>query len=235
MIRLAVACLVLLAGCSTSTPIIVATEAAFPPFNMLDESGRPVGFEIDLVTEIAAITGDEIKFLIQPEFARLFDEIDLGRADLIASTVSITDERRAAYVYSSAYYETGIGVLVRRSGPVEDLGDLAGRRVGASAGTTSVDAAQALGTSDIIEYRFSNEAVDAMRDRTIDAYLVDLVEAEALEDDDIVVLDEPAAIESYALLAPKGNKELIKRFDAALMELARTGRLTRLRAEHGLP
>lgn len=236
MTRLVLCLALLLAGCTTRPVLVVATEAAFPPFNDLDERGLPVGFEMDLIDEIAAMTGDDVVWLIQPQFARLFDEIDSGRADVIASTVSVTEQRQDDYLFTHPYYHTGIGVLVHESSRslVWSPDEIEGLRVGASAGTTSVDAARRLGAASIIVYRYSNDAVAALREGRIAAYLVDLVEARSLVDEGVVLLEEPAAIESYALLAAKGRDRLVARLNSALMEMQRSGRLARLRADYGL-
>ncbi len=139
---LAVTVAVILAGCSTASPTRVATDAVFPPFHYVDDSGTLAGFDIELAREALERAGMRARFERAESYAALFEGLQDGEYDVIAATTGITPQRLERYGFSRPYFVTCLAVLVR-AGPGEPRSpaDLIGRRVAASTGTTSASAA----------------------------------------------------------------------------------------------
>ncbi len=222
-----VLCLVPMAACAVATKnpepgrfgtLRVATEAGFPPFNSRNEQGELVGLDIDLFRAAANKAGYEVEFLVEPEFSELFRMVDDGRADAIASTVSITADRKRRYLFTRPYFETGISVIVREDDDrIKVPRDIASRTVGAPAGTTSATIAQELAADEVRDFATSNAAINALLAGEIDAYLIDEVEARELVVGRAVrMLAEPAAVEGYGFLFAKSRREAKSRVDAAM-------------------
>ena len=80
-----------------SETIRYAGDAAFAPFESLDAQGKPRGFQIDLLAELAASLGLRFDIKLQA-WNRTEADFRNGRADLIA----MVDHRRAAGVGRSS-------------------------------------------------------------------------------------------------------------------------------------
>jgi polar amino acid transport system substrate-binding protein len=103
-------------------------------------NGRVEGFDIDLVKAVArAIFGDEDRYQLRVITAA--DRIPLlesGDVDLVARNMTITCDRWTQIAFSSEYYRSGQKILVRRGSKARSLAQLAGSRVCAPRGTSSL-------------------------------------------------------------------------------------------------
>jgi polar amino acid transport system substrate-binding protein len=103
-------------------------------------TGALDGFETEIVRAIAmAILGDEnrIEFR-QVNIADRLRLVESGAVDLVVNTLTITCERRARVEFSGVYYESGQRILVNQGSPVTSLAGLAGKKVCAARGSTSL-------------------------------------------------------------------------------------------------
>lgn len=107
--------------------LIVAMDAGYVPFEVLEPDGSYSGFDIDLINEVAKDLGLKVT-LKNVSWNGIIGELNTGKADLIISGMSITDERKKAVLFSEPYYSTG-QVVVKRRGDAritsyEDIGRL---------------------------------------------------------------------------------------------------------------
>ncbi len=80
----------------------VGTDATYPPFETVDtETGEPVGFDIDLITEIAKLNGWKTEFIITP-FDGMIPGLQGEKYDVAISSITITPERSAVVDFSDA-------------------------------------------------------------------------------------------------------------------------------------
>ena len=84
------------------TKIVVATDATWPPMEYVDENKNIVGFDIDLVNEIAKAGGFEVEFK-NTAWDGIFAGLATGNYQVIASSVTITEERKATMDFSEPY------------------------------------------------------------------------------------------------------------------------------------
>ncbi len=124
----------LFASCSadSSRPVLrIASDATFAPFHLLDEAGRPTGFDIELARAVAAAAGFDTQVVVLP-YDDLFTGLVSNSHDVVAATTGITAERERIYLFSEPYFET-CQVAVVRTGPAAaaSLADLRVARVGA--------------------------------------------------------------------------------------------------------
>lgn len=107
----------------------VGMDASFPPFQDLDEAGRPVGFDVDLARAIAAYWGVEAQ-IEGLGFDGLVDAVHAGRIDSAISALPYQPERTQDVAFSAAYFEAGLALVTPAgSAAVSSLDDLAGRRL----------------------------------------------------------------------------------------------------------
>ena len=115
------------------------TDPSFPPFEMRDdESGEMVGFDMDLLKEIAERAGFEYDLKLL-DFPGIIPALQTGSADIAIAGIYITDERSKIVDFSDPYYHSGMKLLVRSDSDIESLEDLDGKKVSTKIGSTSYE------------------------------------------------------------------------------------------------
>ena len=106
--------------------LIVATFSTAPPFCYTDETGKLVGFDIDIAHLIAkSLLGDENKV----EFVTVTSEgrwpaVNSGRADIGLATTTVYPDRALRVAFTRPYIDSGISILVRQDTKVNSLAEL---------------------------------------------------------------------------------------------------------------
>src|SRR5512145_489399 len=83
--------------------IKVGTSADYPPFESVDENGNKVGFDIELMTEIAKRLDVKLEWVDMP-FDSLIAAVQEGKIDAAISAFNYSEERDQAIDFSEAYY-----------------------------------------------------------------------------------------------------------------------------------
>ena len=94
-------------------PLRVGISTGTLPFEAVKD-GRLIGFDIELMHRFAADLGREVRF-DRYEFGGLVAAVASGKADLIISSIFITEERKKAIDFSNPYLEESTQALVLRS------------------------------------------------------------------------------------------------------------------------
>ncbi|GGF09982.1 glutamate ABC transporter substrate-binding protein [Williamsia phyllosphaerae] len=121
--------------------LIVGLDIGSNLFSFRDPiSGDIEGFDVDIAKEIArAIFGDpeRIEYRILNSNERI-SALQNREVDVVVKTLSITCDRAKDIAFSTVYYEASQRILSLRSSPISNARDLAGKRVCAARGTTSI-------------------------------------------------------------------------------------------------
>jgi ABC-type amino acid transport substrate-binding protein len=119
----------------------IGTYFVNPPFEYL-EKGVEVGFEVDLMHEIAQ------RLALKPVFANthweaILKEMQDGRYDCIVGGITITPERERMLAWSVPYMTTTLSLVVNsaRTPAIQNLADLKDASVGVQSATTDYDVA----------------------------------------------------------------------------------------------
>lgn len=80
----------------------VGSECTYPPFNYRSPDGELLGFDIDVAKEVVKRIGADVSFVCQP-FDSLIPGLLAGKFDLLAASMSITDERKKSIDFSLPY------------------------------------------------------------------------------------------------------------------------------------
>lgn len=135
----------------------VGMNAEFPPFESQDAQGKVHGFDVDLLNALAKEGGFRVEFKNQP-WDSLFNSLKNGDVDVLASAVTITEERMQSMAFTDPYFQISQVVLVqgdKNIASVEDLKNL--NRVGVVTGNTGdLAAGKILGATNPKIARFEN-------------------------------------------------------------------------------
>ncbi|MVO17930.1 transporter substrate-binding domain-containing protein [Parasedimentitalea huanghaiensis] len=104
------------------------------PWEFQDETGAFVGFEIDLVNEVASRLGHDVEIVNIP-FNGLFSAVQSGRADLAISSITITEKRLESVSFAQPYYDSDQSLTVVEGGPAS-VAEMKGKVVGVDTGST---------------------------------------------------------------------------------------------------
>ncbi|MDR1825435.1 MAG: ABC transporter substrate-binding protein [Bifidobacteriaceae bacterium] len=119
--------------------LTVCTNPPYAPFEDV-VGGEVVGFDLDLMAEVAKDLGLELSIREAPfESIESAASLESGDCDVGASALGITPERQAKMLFSEPYYESQMGILVAADSGIEGLADLAGKDIGVQQGTTGED------------------------------------------------------------------------------------------------
>lgn len=148
-VSLAAVCALVAAGCgggggsadgdgsSDRKPLRVGMELAYPPFETVDEAGRPTGISVELAEALGRFLQRPVEILNIP-FDGLIPSLKTGRIDAIISSMTVTEARDKSIDFSDPYVMTGLSILARRDGGIDGIDDLdsPGRTVAVKKGTT---------------------------------------------------------------------------------------------------
>jgi polar amino acid transport system substrate-binding protein len=216
---------------------IVGTEAQFPPFEIVDSQGKVIGFDVDLMNAIAEDQGFKVKYVDQ-DFAGLIPALQTGNIDIIASGMTITDERAKEVNFSEPYITAGLALAVTVDKEnIKSVDDLKGKTVAVQTGSTGFMKAEELKKAGIIteikDFAHVNEAIEELKIGGADPMINDLPVTNAFiaaQPGVIKIVGEPLNSESYGFAVRSGNTELIKKINTGLKNVKASGKYDELLA-----
>ncbi|MDI9590710.1 MAG: ABC transporter substrate-binding protein [Acidobacteriota bacterium] len=197
------------------------SDMAFPPMDYMD-GDTCTGYEVELMEAIAAKMGLECVWLPPTKFDTIIPLIKQGgKADVGASSFTITDERKEEVDFTNAYLDSNQGVATLKSASVKDEGDLdaEGKRIAVQSGTTGEMWAQEnLTKATIVSLDDPVQAMAGMSTGLYDAVAADLPVVSYLctqsYTDCEVSLEIPTG-EQYGLVVSKDNPALTEALNEA--------------------
>ncbi len=196
--------------------ITIATDATWPPMEYINTDQEIVGFDIDLLNAVAEAAGFTVEFQ-NTAWDGIFAGLANGDYDAVASSVTITEERKRTMDFSQPYVNAGQVLIVRQDAPSgwTTLDDLAGESVGAQIGTTG---AIEIDNNDNVELRTYDEIGLAIEDLAQGRIAGVVADAPIAADfvlqnenyrDALQIVGEPFTDEYYGVAVRKGNDEVL--------------------------
>ena len=206
--------------------LTMATNAAFPPYEMTTDSGEFEGIDVETAQAIADKLGLELQ-IDDMDFDAALLSVQQGKADIVMAGVTVTDERKAVMDFSDSY-ATGIqSIIVPEGSDIASPDDLAGKKIGTQRGTTGyIYCSDDFGEENVVAYDNGLTAVQALNNGQVDAVVIDNAPAKEFvaANPGLVILDTSYAEEDYAIGMAKGSS-LEDAINAALEELKADGTL----------
>ena len=206
--------------------LTMATNAAFPPYEMTTDAGEFEGIDIETAQAITDKLGLELQ-IDDMDFDAALLSVQQGKADIVMAGVTVTDERKAVMDFSDSY-ATGIqSIIVPEGSDIASPDDLAGKKIGTQRGTTGyIYCSDDFGDENVVAYDDGLTAVQALNNGQVDAVVIDNAPAKEFvaANPGLVILDTSYAEEDYAIGVAKGSS-LKDAVNAALEELKADGTL----------
>ena len=155
-----------------SVELKVGTAPNYKPFNY-KENSKLTGFDTDLVEEIAKKNGIKIVW-VETNFDGLIPALKAGKIDMIASSMSATDERRQSVDFTKPYYiSKNLYLKLKNNDSLQTKNDLEGKKIGVKLGTLQENTAKAIKNTQVQSNKDLNIAVLALKNNKIDAIVAD--------------------------------------------------------------
>lgn len=208
--------------------LTVAASLDFPPFENL-EDGEVVGFEVDLMQEIANRLNLELNYLPTMKFDTIIPAIVAGgTADVGVSGFTITPARMEEVDFSTPVCDTNQCLVVAEGSTVTDIDQLAGERVGAETGTTGLDWAKEniVDATEIVAFDEYPAVFAALQSGQVAAVVLDKPVADFYINKaypDCKVVKEIPTGEQYGIAISKDNPELTAAINQAIEDMKADG------------
>ena len=204
--------------------LTACTDTPYAPFEF-EDNGQFDGIDIELVRAVAGRLALKPAF-IDVDFDTIFTALNSGRCDIVASSVSITEERLKSLDFSDGYFEINQSLLVRKGeeGTLNDLPAFNGKTIGVQSETTGAAYAKANAPGATVrEFTGADELFTALKAKQVDAALQDLpvnaYNATTTGETVVAKVFTEADKEQYGLAMKKGSTELKEAIDTALAEV----------------
>lgn len=222
---LSTALALLATNASAQQTVRIATEGAYPPFNMIDESGKPGGFEVELFTELCARASLTCEWTTT-DWDSIIPNLQSGNYDAIAAGMSITEERKAVIDFTEPYYPATFSAYAAPSTDADLSGVIAAQ-------VNTIQAAHVAETdATLLEFATPDEAVAAVRNGEADAIFADndfLKPVVEESNGEFVWTGEPVQLgEGIGLGLRKSDTELKATFDKAIQSVKDDGTLNEM-------
>ena len=211
--------------------LVIGISDSGLPFSIVKDN-QLVGFDIELVRRFAASEDKEIKFS-NMDFGSLISAVASGKADMIASSIYVTEERKKQIDFSDAYYEMGTRVFAlkdrlldspsstsnanQKTTLITSLDDLKNKRIGVMLGSThDAFAHKQYPQAEIFQYKGPADVLLGVKSGKVDVGIYNSVSlTEILKiDPELGLIDKPFEFSPVGFGFNKKNIELHSQFNA---------------------
>lgn len=215
----------------------VGMDPSFPPFEQLDDAGRPVGYDVDLAQALADRWGLRLE-LHAMGFDSLVDAAMATRVDAVISAMPWDERLTRDLAISPAYFEAGLRLATPSGSSLADAkipADLAGARVAVEWGSAGdmvarrwLNQAAATAPADaappfvIVQAETADDAMAAVLRGDADAVLVDAVSLRQAQGAGSPLTAVGPVFDSnpYVILSPRRAGRLAAEIESALAAFA---------------
>ena len=209
----------------------MATNAAFPPYEMISDNGGFEGIDVEIATLIAQKLGLEL-VVDDMEFGSVITSVQGGKSDIAMAGLTVTEERKQNVDFTESY-ATGVQVIIVPEGSdIATVDDLANdKMIGVQDGTTGYIYCSSpvedggYGEDHVTSYPNGAMAIEALKGGKVDAVVIDNEPAKAFVQANagLKILDTEYIVENYAIGISKDNNGLRDAVNNALKELIADG------------
>lgn len=218
---------------------VIGYRADASPLSYENGDGVPSGYSVDLCRRIAAgvkahLAGREIetRFVKITADERLSAVAD-GKIDIECGSTTITLSRQEQVDFSMPTFVTGGSVLSLSATGIQDVSDLAGKKVGVAKGTTTVDQltrhlADKLVDAEIVIVNDRSEGMKQLNRGDIDALASDQIVLigqviESVNPQRYSIISEIFSYEPYGFALRRNDADFRLVVNSALAQVFRSG------------
>ncbi|MGN9863592.1 transporter substrate-binding domain-containing protein [Bacillus swezeyi] len=218
--------------------IVVATSGTLYPTSYHDtESGKDklTGYEVEVIREAAKRLDLDVEFK-EMGFDGMLTAIGSGQVDAAANDITMTDERKKKFLFTTPYkYSYGTAIVRKKDlSGIHTLKDLKGKKAAGAATTVYMDIARQYGAEEVIYDNATNEQYlkDVANGRTdviLNDYYLQKLALTAMPDLDLTIHpDLKYYPHQQGMIIKKDSTELKKQFDQAIKDMLKDGTIKKI-------
>ncbi|HEV7419803.1 MAG TPA: glutamate ABC transporter substrate-binding protein [Mycobacterium sp.] len=218
--------------------LIVGVDQSTNLFGSRNSStGQLEGFDIDVAREIArAIFGDPDRIDLQVVNAKQRESaLKSGQVDIVVRTYSITCGRKNDVAFSTVYFYANQKILALKGSGIDSAAKLAGKRVCAVSGTTSLAKLLDLHpTPTVLSASTWTDCLVMLQQGQVDAISTDDAVLAGLkaQDPNLEIGESSIAVEPYGIGIKKENDDLVRFVNGVLEQMRDDGTWQRIYDAH---
>ncbi|MFZ1985211.1 MAG: transporter substrate-binding domain-containing protein [Desulfatitalea sp.] len=209
----------------------VGTEPGYMPFEITNQKGEIIGFDVDMAKQMAKAMGVKLE-LVSTAWDGIIPALVTNKFDILMSGMTLTQERNLKINFANPYIVIGQTILLRKElvGAVKSYQDLNNPKykVGSKLGTTGEQATKRMiSKAKYISYETEQEGVLEAVNGKIDAFVYDMPYNSAAiaqrGQGKLVHLDKPFTYEPLAWAVRKGDFDFINWLNNFLNQVKNDG------------
>ncbi|MBQ8164597.1 MAG: transporter substrate-binding domain-containing protein [Clostridia bacterium] len=254
-VAMVLGCVSAFTGCGDKDDdtLVMATNAAFPPYEYVDGDNGFAGIDVEIAQAIAEKLGKKLE-IADVEFGSIIGGVQSGKYDFGMAGMTVTEDRKKNVDFSDTYATAVQVVIVKADSQYASFEDFytgfdeeekptgvkEGIKIGVQQDTTgdiySSDEPKnwGFGSDNVIQYKTGADAVQALLTDKVTAVIIDNEPAKSFiaSNEGLKILDGEYANEDYAICVQKGNTELLDQINTALKELKEDGTIDKIVAKY---
>jgi polar amino acid transport system substrate-binding protein len=199
------------------------------PIGFRDAQNNPVGYDVDVATQLAQKIGVPVEFVDVSGDARISMLVS-GQIDVAVANTSATLERAKTVDFSIPYNRAGLRVIVQKDAGIKDLKDLAGKKVVVGRGTTGESFLKTAVPDAQLVYvdQFAPDGVLQLQQKRVDAAIEDssLLDYLATKNPSLVTLPGLYSNDPIGIAVAKGDPEFVRWLDMFVSDYIQSGAYT---------
>lgn len=213
----------------TMEPLIVAMELAYPPFETRDEAGDPAGVSVELIKAFGEYAGREVR-IENTAWDGLIPALQTGAADIVISSMTITEERKGLIDFSEPYANALLAILANADSGITSIDDLnqEGMVIAVKSGSTGhMYAEKNLTEAEILAMPDESACVTEVAQKRADGFIYDQLTIYRNWQNNLsttsavfIPFQDP---EHWGIAVQKGNQELLDQINAFLKQYQENG------------
>ena len=213
----------------TGKTLTVAMELAYPPFETRDDAGEPTGISVDLMKAFGGYSGYDIR-IENTSWDGLIPSLQTGAADIVISSMTITEERRGLVDFSDPYANALLAILANADSDIASIDDLnqSGKVVAVKSGSTGhMYAEKNLSEAKLLVLPDESACVTEVTQGRADGFIYDQLTIyrnwQNNPDTTSAVFIPFQDVEQWGIAVQKGNEELLSQLNAFLADFQANG------------
>ncbi len=208
----------------------MATNASFPPYEMVADDGSFEGIDVEIASAIAEKLGLTL-VVDDMDFGSVVTSVQTGKEDIAMAGLTVTEERKENIDFTDSY-ATGVQVvIVPEDSDIQSIDDLEGKQIGCQESTTGYiycsDTPEngGYGEENVTAFPNGANAVQALLSGKVDCVVIDSQPAQEYvkQNEGLKILETEFVTEDYAIGVSKDNPALRDAVNAVLKELIDDG------------
>jgi len=206
--------------------IKIGTEGTYAPFTYHDDTGKLVGFDVEIGEAVAERLGVKAEF-VEGKWDGLIAGLDAKRYDVVINQVGITEERKAKYDFSQPYVASKAALIVREdNADITDFTHLSGKKAAQSLTSNYGKMAQEAGAEIVATDGFDQSialVVQGRADATLNDSLSFFDFKKKQPNAPVKIVATQGDASESGILIRKGDAELVDAINKALDEIKSDG------------